>query len=121
MNPASSDESLNKARRLLESYDFSQALSAYEKLIRRFPHKARICVEYGAAAAGAGQLDLADRAWSKALELEPGSSENLLHIGHQCDSSQPIFARSVARWRAYEKHLGPVLPILEPYCRALGY
>jgi len=37
------------------------------------------------------------------------------------DASQPVYGRAVARWRAYEKHLGPILPILEPYCRALGY
>jgi hypothetical protein len=37
------------------------------------------------------------------------------------DASQPVYARSVARWHAYEKHLGPILPVLEPYCRALGY
>ena len=37
------------------------------------------------------------------------------------DASQPVYVRSVARWHAYEKHLGPILPILEPYCRALGY
>jgi len=27
----------------------------------------------------------------------------------------------VARWRRYEKHLAPILPTLEPYCRAFGY
>jgi len=83
MNPVSFNKKLNEARRLLESYSFSQALPAYEKLIRQFPRNARIWVEYGAAAGSAGQLDLADRAWNKALELEPGNSENLLQIGHQ--------------------------------------
>jgi tetratricopeptide (TPR) repeat protein len=37
------------------------------------------------------------------------------------DASQPVYTRAVARWRAYEKHLSPILPLLEPYCRALGY
>jgi Flp pilus assembly protein TadD len=37
------------------------------------------------------------------------------------DASQAVYKRSVARWRAYEKHLEPVLPILQPYCQALGY
>lgn len=37
------------------------------------------------------------------------------------DVTQPVYARSVGRWRAYEKHLAPVLPILEPYCRLFGY
>ena len=37
------------------------------------------------------------------------------------DVTRPIYTRSVARWRAYEKHLEPVLPKLERYCRAFGY
>jgi tetratricopeptide (TPR) repeat protein len=37
------------------------------------------------------------------------------------DASQPVYARSVSRWRAYEKYLAACQPILEPYCRALGY
>jgi tetratricopeptide (TPR) repeat protein len=37
------------------------------------------------------------------------------------DVTRPIYTRSVARWRAYEKHLAPILPMLEPYCRAFGY
>jgi tetratricopeptide (TPR) repeat protein len=99
MNPVSFDESLNKARRLLESYDFFQALPAYEKLARQFSRKARVWVEYGAAAAGTGRLDLADRAWNKAFELEPGNGENLLQIGHQYKGlRQPEKART---W--YEK------------------
>ena len=37
------------------------------------------------------------------------------------DVTRPIYTRSVARWRAYEKHLAPILPALEPFCRKLGY
>jgi hypothetical protein len=37
------------------------------------------------------------------------------------DVTRPVYQRSVARWRAYEKHLAPILPVLEPFCRALGY
>ena len=37
------------------------------------------------------------------------------------DVTKPIYSRSVGRWRNYEKYLKPVLPILEPYCRAFGY
>ncbi|MHB8523049.1 MAG: tetratricopeptide repeat-containing sulfotransferase family protein [Limisphaerales bacterium] len=37
------------------------------------------------------------------------------------DVTRPVYTRSVARWRAYEKHLAPILPMLEPYCRAFGY
>jgi hypothetical protein len=37
------------------------------------------------------------------------------------DVTRPVYSRSVARWRAYEKHLAPILPVLEPYCRKFGY
>jgi len=37
------------------------------------------------------------------------------------DVTQPVYSRSVARWRNYEKYLEPILPALEPYCRAFGY
>jgi Flp pilus assembly protein TadD len=37
------------------------------------------------------------------------------------DVTQPVYTRSMGRWRAYEKHLVPVLPALEPYCKMFGY
>jgi hypothetical protein len=36
------------------------------------------------------------------------------------DVTRPVYQRSVGRWRAYERHLAPILPVLEPFCRALG-
>lgn len=35
--------------------------------------------------------------------------------------SQGIYTRAKGRWRAYEKHFGAALEILDPYVRALGY
>jgi tetratricopeptide (TPR) repeat protein len=95
MNPAVSDKKLNEARELLTYCNFSQALPAYEKLSRQFPQKARIWLEYGAAAGGAGQMDLAERVWNKAMELEPRNSEFMLQIGHQYQGlRQPEKARA---------------------------
>jgi len=37
------------------------------------------------------------------------------------DVTRPVYTRSVGHWRAYEKHLAPILPLLEPYCRRMGY
>jgi tetratricopeptide (TPR) repeat protein len=34
---------------------------------------------------------------------------------------EPIYTRSAGRWQNYRKHLEPVLPILEPWVRKLGY
>jgi len=49
------------------------------------------------------------------------SSKKQMYSPTYRDASQPVYARSVARWHAYEKHLAPIMPVLEPYCRALGY
>lgn len=35
--------------------------------------------------------------------------------------TKPVYTKAMGRWRAYEKHLAPVLPILEPYCKLFGY
>ena len=35
--------------------------------------------------------------------------------------AQPIYNRSAGRWQNYRKHLGPVLPVLEPWVRKFGY
>jgi tetratricopeptide (TPR) repeat protein len=37
------------------------------------------------------------------------------------DVTQPVYPRAVGRWRAYEKYLAPILPVLEPYCKRFGY
>jgi tetratricopeptide (TPR) repeat protein len=37
------------------------------------------------------------------------------------DVTKPIYTKSVGRWRVYEKHLVPILPMLEPYCKKFGY
>ena len=35
--------------------------------------------------------------------------------------SEPLYDRSVGRWKHYRKHLEPVLPILAPVIERLGY
>lgn len=37
------------------------------------------------------------------------------------DVTRPVYSRSVARWQAYEKHLAPIFPALQPFCREFGY
>ncbi|MCX6924226.1 MAG: sulfotransferase [Verrucomicrobia bacterium] len=51
---------------------------------------------------------------------EKSRSKQLYSPTYQ-DVTRPVYSRSVARWRAYEKHLAPILPSLEPYCREFGY
>jgi len=52
--------------------------------------------------------------------FEKSAAKHLYSPTYQ-DVTRPVYQRSVARWRAYEKHLAPILPALEPFCRALGY
>ena len=49
------------------------------------------------------------------------SNQKQLYSPTYQDVTRPVYKRSVARWRAYEKHLAPVLPALEPFCRVFGY
>lgn len=37
------------------------------------------------------------------------------------DVAQPIYNRSLARWRHYEKHVQPIQSLLDPYIKAFGY
>jgi Tfp pilus assembly protein PilF len=74
---------LNEARQSLLAHDFGRALARYEKLTHQFPGEAMVWAEYGNAASGAGQVELADRSWQKALSLAPGNAELIGMIGHQ--------------------------------------
>src|SRR6266566_6173269 len=83
MTPVDFQKKHNEARELLLSNDFGQALRRYEKLVRQYPHAAVIWAEYGNAASRLREVNLADRAWRKALELTPGNAEMVSMIGHQ--------------------------------------
>jgi Flp pilus assembly protein TadD len=102
MNPNPFNKKLDEAHGLLRSRNFSQALLVYEKLTRQWPRKAELWLEYGLAAGSAGQLDLADRAWNKAAEVEPRNGEIMLKIGHACqvlrrpDKARAFFEKAAA-------------------------
>jgi hypothetical protein len=57
---------------------------------------------------------------SQARFYEKSRARQLYSPTYQ-DVTRPVYSRSVARWRAYEKYLAPILPLLEPYCRIFGY
>lgn len=50
-----------------------------------------------------------------------GNREKTVMSNNYSDVSQPVYTRSVGRWRHYAKHLDPVLPVLEPFCKTFGY
>jgi tetratricopeptide (TPR) repeat protein len=96
------DKRLNEARELVRQRHYFEAVTAYEKLTRVYPHAAQIWFEYSCAAGSARQMDLMDRAWSRAQELEPANYELQLQIGHQyqnlrrADKARVAFERAAA-------------------------
>jgi Tfp pilus assembly protein PilF len=86
MMPAQSQNDLNRARELLLNGDFARALPLYERLARQSLGTAVIWYEYGNAAFKCRQMDLADRAWTKAVEIEPHNAELVGMVGHQYDA-----------------------------------
>jgi Tfp pilus assembly protein PilF len=74
---------LDDARRYLLAHQYVRALAQYERLTRQWPREAVLWAEYGNAAAGAGQADLADRTWQRAIALAPGNADLVGLIGHQ--------------------------------------
>jgi Flp pilus assembly protein TadD len=112
MKPVPADKRLNEARRLLQEHNFAQALPAYEKLTKHLGNKALIWYEYGSAACGVGLHDLAEKAWGKVLELEPGNSELLRKVGlqyeglHRRQKARAAFEQAVkANSRDSHSHL----------------
>lgn len=83
MIPADFQHKLEAARRRLLAHDFAPALARDQKLTRQWPGEAVPWAEYGNAASGAGQVDLADQCWQKALGLARGDAELIGMIGHQ--------------------------------------
>jgi tetratricopeptide (TPR) repeat protein len=83
MTTADIQHKLEEARQLLLGHEFARALAHYQKLSRERPAEPVIWAEYGNAASGAGQAELADQAWQKALSLAPRNPELIGMIGHQ--------------------------------------
>ena len=83
MRPSDFQHKHNDARHFLLSHEFTRALPLYERLTSHRPLRAELWAEYGNAASGAGQVELADHCWQKALGLASGNAELIGMIGHQ--------------------------------------
>lgn len=64
-----------------------------------------------------------DIPWSDAILDNQSSAARREHIAtaSYAQVGEPLYTRAVGRWDAYCHHLEPVLPILEPWVRRLGY
>jgi len=96
------------AARQWEGLDWTE--TRYEDIVANIEKEGRRVTEF---------LGLA---WDQAqTRFHEKSSKKQMYSPTYHDASQPVYTRAVARWRAYEKYLAPIMPMLEPYCRALGY
>src|SRR5580700_4202499 len=79
---------LNRARDLLLDGDADRALALYQKLTRQRPGAAVVWYECGNAAFKSRKMELADRAWSKVMELEPHNAKLIGMVGHQFEAAR---------------------------------
>jgi tetratricopeptide (TPR) repeat protein len=85
---------VTKARQLLLSKSFNQAFSLYGTLVKENASDAAVWFEYGNAASALRHLEVAGRAWDRALDLAGGNAELIGLIGHQYQAMrQPEKAR----------------------------
>lgn len=62
------------------------------------------------------------------LDWEPGilhfhrhAAERVIATPSYVAVTEPVHTRAIGRWKNYEKQLGPLLPILDPFLREFGY
>jgi tetratricopeptide (TPR) repeat protein len=89
---------------------FSWLETRYEDLVANLEAEGRRVMEFLGLSWHAGQ----------ACFYEKSRQKQLYSPTYQ-DVTRPVYAGSIARWRLYEKHLAPVLPLIEPYARRFGY
>ncbi len=60
--------------------------------------------------------------WSdRVLDIDERAGRQSVATPSHADVTEPIYRRSIARWRNYRDHLEPVLGKLAPYVAAFGY
>jgi tetratricopeptide (TPR) repeat protein len=57
----------------------------------------------------------------RVLHYRDGVAGRYISTPSRQDVARPLFSRARGRWRRYQAQLEPVLPVLAPYVRALGY
>lgn len=91
-----------QAQQSLRANHFSQALTAYNNLVRQFPGVAQLWAELGSAAAGALDFELANQATRRAEELAFADASLLVALSMQyyrlrrLDQASACFQRALA-------------------------
>ena len=83
----------------------------YESLVSDFEAQVRGISEFLLLPWDAGVLAPASHARSKGYISTPSYSQVV----------QPVNRKAVDRWRSYERHFEPILPVLQPYLERWGY
>lgn len=82
----------------------------YEQLVADFAPQAR------------SLIDFVGEPWTDEVsEFHRKSAGRFIHTPSYAAVRSPVSTAATGRWRHYEKHLAPVLPILQPYLDAFGY
>ena len=89
---------------------FSWLETRYESMVARLEEEGRRVTEFLGLGWHAEQTRFYEKSRGKQL-----------YSPTYQDVTRPVYTRSVGRWQAYEKHLAPILPTLQPYCRVFGY
>ena len=67
-------------------------------------------------------LDLAGVEWDeRVLGFHERRPDRFVNTPSYEAVTEPVHRKAVGRWRRYERHLEPILPILEPFIEAFGY
>jgi tetratricopeptide (TPR) repeat protein len=69
-----------------------------------------------------GVLDFLGLPWDDAVrEYDRHARSHTILTPSYSQVTQPIYTTAKERWRRYEKHLAPVLPVLQPFIEHFGY
>ncbi len=83
----------------------------YERLVEDVEQELRPLLEFL-------ELDWRDEVLN---HRQTARSRSLITTASYSQVTEPIYSRAVGRWQRYREHLKPVVPILAPWARKLGY
>jgi tetratricopeptide (TPR) repeat protein len=83
----------------------------YEELVEDPPAILRPLVEWLGLEWDSNMLD----------HTKTAAKRGVISTASYAQVTEPIYRGSVGRWRAYRKHLEPILPVLQPWIEKFGY
>lgn len=67
-------------------------------------------------------LDFLELGWCEEIEnYREQTKQKTIHTPSYRNVTEKISSKAIGRWKRYEKHLAPILPVLQPYVKAFGY